>query len=85
MPFSVAVCPICTPALVVVLGMAASIGSMPWGACLLLAFAIGRAIPVALGAWSMAWLENVAKLAPLRRPFEVFGALLMILAGLYML
>jgi cytochrome c-type biogenesis protein len=85
MPFSVAVCPVCTPALVVVLGVAASVGSMLWGACLLLAFAAGRAIPVVLGAWSLAWLENASKLAPLRKPFETLGALLLILAGLYML
>ncbi|WP_137889194.1 cytochrome c biogenesis CcdA family protein [Pseudomonas sp. 2FE] len=85
MPFSVAVCPTCTPALVVVLGVAASVGSALWGACLLLAFAAGRAIPLALGAWSMAWLENTTKLAPLRKPFELLGALLLILAGLYLL
>ncbi|MBI3144682.1 MAG: hypothetical protein HYZ18_05320 [Pseudogulbenkiania sp.] len=30
-------------------------------------------------------LENASKLAPLRKPFETLDALLLILAGLYML
>lgn len=56
--FSVAVCPICTPALVILLGTVAGLGS-PWvGAVVLLSFAIGRVIPVALGAFAVGWLEN---------------------------
>lgn len=41
-PFSVAICPFCTPALIVLLGVAASIGSPLFGTTLLLAFALGR-------------------------------------------
>ena len=44
--FSVAVCPVCTPALVVLLGVATSSGSPLFGATLLLAFAAGRAVPI---------------------------------------
>jgi cytochrome c-type biogenesis protein len=40
--FSVAVCPFCTPALVILLGSAAAIASPIFGAGLLLAFAVGR-------------------------------------------
>ena len=55
--FSVAVCPACTPALVVLLGIAAGVGSPLFGVLLLLAFSIGRAVPIALGASAMGWIE----------------------------
>jgi len=48
--FAVAVCPFCTPALVVLLGIAAGIGSPLFGGTLLFAFAMGRAVPIILGA-----------------------------------
>lgn len=83
--FSVAVCPVCTPALVVLLGAAAGLSS-PWiGAALLLAFAVGRAIPVAIGAVSIGWLENLRGLDSYRRAFETLGGVVLILSGVYML
>jgi cytochrome c-type biogenesis protein len=83
--FSIAVCPICTPALVVLLGATVGLGS-PWvGAMLLLAFAAGRALPVAVGAMSIGWLENLQGLDSYRRAFETGGGLVLILSGLYML
>lgn len=83
--FSIAVCPFCTPALLVLLGATAGLGS-PWvGATLLLAFAVGRALPVALGAMSISWLENLRGLATYRRAFEIFGGVTLIASGLYML
>lgn len=84
-PFSIAVCPVCTPALLVLLGVAAGLGSPFMGAILLLAFALGRAIPIALGATAVGWLENLKRLAPYRRTFEVGGGLVLIAAGIYML
>ena len=84
-PFSIAICPVCTPALVVLLGVSAGLGSPLMGALLLLAFALGRAIPVALGASAIGWLENLKGLAPYRRTFEVLGGVTLIAAGLYML
>lgn len=84
-PFSIAVCPACTPALVVLLGVVAGLGS-PWiGVMLLLAFALGRAIPLALGAWSIGWLENLQGLTAYRRVFEIAGGLMLIASGLYFL
>jgi cytochrome c-type biogenesis protein len=56
--FSVAVCPVCTPALVILLGAAAGIASPLFGAALLLAFSLGRAISIALGACAVGWLET---------------------------
>ncbi|GAC1405626.1 MAG: hypothetical protein NVSMB6_00500 [Burkholderiaceae bacterium] len=84
-PFSIAVCPVCTPALVVLLGVSAGLGSPLIGTLLLLAFAIGRAIPVALGAFAVGWLENLKGLATYRHAFEIIGGLTLVGAGLYML
>ena len=84
-PFSVAICPFCTPALVILLGVATGIGSPLFGATLLLAFALGRSVPILLGAWAIGWLENLKSLEHSQRLFEIIGALLLILSGLYML
>ena len=45
------------PRLVVLLGIAAGVGSPLFGVLLLLAFSVGRAVPVALGASAMGWIE----------------------------
>lgn len=84
-PFAVAVCPVCTPTLVVLLGVTAGIGSVWLGVVLLLAFALGRAVPVAIGAFAVGWLENLKQFARYRRGFEIAGGLLMIAMGFYML
>jgi len=84
-PFAIAVCPVCTPALVVLLGVTAGIGSVLLGVVLLLAFALGRAVPIALGAFAVSWLENLKSLSRYRRGFEIAGGLTLIAMGLYML
>lgn len=84
-PFSVAICPVCTPALIVLLGVAAGVGSPLFGVLLLLAFAIGRAVPIILGAWAMGALESLAPLSRSQKLFEVLGGVTLILSGLYML
>ena len=83
--FSVAVCPVCTPALVVLLGAATALASPLFGAVLLLAFSVGRAIPIALGAWAVGWLENLSVLTKYQKGFEIAGAVTLIASGLYML
>ena len=83
--FSIAVCPACTPALIVLLGVAAASGSVAFGVVLLLAFALGRVVPVVLGAPAVAWLENAKPLGRYHRAFEIAGGVVLILAGLYML
>jgi cytochrome c-type biogenesis protein len=83
--FSVAVCPFCTPALVVLLGVAAGIGSPLFGATLLLAFAAGRAVPILIGATAVGWLESLSPLAKWHRAFELAGGAVLIASGLYML
>lgn len=84
-PFSVAICPFCTPALLILLGVVTGIGSPLFGATLLLAFALGRAVPIILGAWAVGWLEGLKPLRHSQKIFEIIGALLLILSGLYML
>lgn len=84
-PFSVAICPFCTPALVILLGVAAGVGSPVFGMTLLLAFALGRAIPILLGAVAVGWLEGMSGLREYHKLFEVIGGILLILAGLYLL
>ncbi|RTZ75136.1 MAG: cytochrome C biogenesis protein [Gammaproteobacteria bacterium] len=84
-PFSVAICPFCAPALLVVITASAAIGSVAYGAALLLAFALGRSIPILLGAWSMGWLESLGPLARHHRLFEVLGGIVLVLAGLYLM
>ena len=83
--FSVAICPFCTPALVILLGVAATMGSPLFGALLLVSFAIGRAIPILLGGWAVGALESLKFLSRHQRAFEVVGGVLLVLAGLYML
>jgi len=84
-PFSIAVCPFCTPALLVALTASAAIGSVGFGFGLLFAFALGRSIPVILGAWSMGWLESLKVLSRYQKGLEVIAGIVLILTGLYLL
>jgi len=84
-PFSVAICPFCAPALLVMLTASAAVGSVFFGATLLLAFAVGRSIPILLGAWSVGWLESLQVVSKHHRGFEMVGGIVLILTGLYML
>ncbi len=84
-PFSVAVCPFCTPALLVTLTASAAIGSASFGFALLFAFALGRSIPVILGAWSMGWIESLQIMSRYQKHFENIAGFILILTGLYFL
>jgi cytochrome c-type biogenesis protein len=84
-PFSVAVCPFCTPALMVALTASAAIGSVTFGFALLLAFALGRSVPIMLGAWSIGWLESLKLISHYQKIFEVLAGLVLIVMGLYLL
>ena len=84
-PFSVAICPFCTPALIILLGVAGTIGSPLYGMALLLAFALGRAVPILIGAVAIGWLESIRFLGRYQKAFEAIGGVVLILAGLYML
>lgn len=83
--FAVAVCPVCTPTLVILLGVAAGTGSIAFGVLLLFAFALGRAVPILLGGWAVGALEAMKPLARYQKAFEVTGGVILVITGLYML
>lgn len=56
-----------------------------FGFGLLLAFALGRSIPIMLGAWSMGWLESLNMLSRRQKGLEIIADVVLILTGLYML
>jgi len=85
MPFTVGICPVCSPGLWIGLGVSASIGSVTYGGLLMLAFALGRVIPLAVGAVSLGWLENLQALRRWRQGFEVLGGITLMAVGLYLL
>lgn len=55
------------------------------GAAALLAFALGRGVPILAGAWSMGWLESLRMAARHRRAFETLGGLVLVGTGIYLL
>lgn len=84
-PFAVAVCPGCTPALIVILGVVAGLASPLLGGAMLLAFALGRAVPIALGAAAIGSLEGRPSFVKYLHVFDKVGAVVLIAMGLYML
>ena len=66
-------------------GKLAAIGSPGWGALLLPAFALGRAVPIAVGAGAVGWLEQLRPLMRLQRAFDIVGGVALVSMGLYML
>lgn len=84
-PFSVAICPFCTPALLATLTAAAAIGSVPFSIALLGAFGLGRSVLIALGAAGMGWLESFQAYTRWQRTFEVIGGLALIASGVYLI
>ena len=84
-PFSVAICPFCAPALLVILTASAAIGSVSFGFALLMAFAAGRSIPIIIGAWSMGWLESLHILSRHQKTLEWIAGITLISTGLYLL
>lgn len=84
-PFSVAICPFCTPVLLVMLTAATAIGSLPFGVALLFAFAVGRSVPIILGAWGVGWLESLRILTRWQKAFEIVGGLTLIVTGIYLI
>jgi len=85
MGFTVGICPVCSPGLWIGLGASASIGSVVYGGLLMLAFAIGRVIPLAVGAVSIGWLENLQSVERFRRGFEISGGITLMAVGVYLL
>jgi cytochrome c-type biogenesis protein len=84
-PFTVAICPVCTPALLALLGVVGAVGSPVLGGLVLLAFALGRAVPLLLGASAIGWVEGLRAFSGLRRAFDVSAGIALVASGLYLL
>lgn len=84
-PFSVGICPACAPGLLIAISASAAIGSASYGALLLLMFAIGRSVPIIIGALSMGGLESLKPFLKWRRGIEIGGGLTLMVIGLYLL
>ncbi len=84
-PFAVAICPFCTPALLVALTSSAASGSVIYGFSLLLAFSLGRSIPILIGAWSMNWLESLQDLSRYQKTLEKVAGSVLIITGLFLI
>lgn len=84
-PFTVALCPNCAPALLTTIAASAGIGSATFGATLLLAFGLGRSVPILVGAWGFGWLESVMPMTRYHKMVEAAGGVTLILTGLYLL
>lgn len=83
-PFTLGICPACSPGLWVGLGASAVVGSVAYGAMLMLLFGIGRSIPILLGAASMGWLESLRPISYWRSRLEAAGGCILIAVGLYL-
>jgi cytochrome c-type biogenesis protein len=84
-PFTVALCPACTPALLATITASAAIGSIPFGVALLLAFGVGRSVPVLIGALGVSWLESLTPVARYHKLIEILGGITFIATGLYLI
>ncbi len=84
-PLTIGFCPACSPGLWVVLGVSAALASPVYGALLLFAFAVGRGIPLLVGAASLGLLENGRGLQTWHRGFEMVGGITLLGVGLFLL
>jgi cytochrome c-type biogenesis protein len=69
----------------VLLGVAAGSASAFIGALLLLAFALGRAIPIVFGTSLIGWAERFPALGRYQRWLDIGGGVLLVLGGHYLL
>jgi len=84
-PFAVVACPFCAPALLVSLTASAAIGSVPFGLALLLAFGVGRSVPILLFAMSIGWLKSLDRLQHVQKALAMIAGFALILTGFYLL
>ena len=83
LPFGLSSCPACTPLLLPVLGTAALAADPGLGATLLLAFGVGRGVPVVLAGGVTGVLKRLLGSWVLVERFERVGAVLFLLAAAY--
>lgn len=81
---AIAACPACTPLLLAVVLGAVAIGNPLGGALLLLAFGVGRAIPITALALSASWFRELRVLRPYIGWFERLGGVLLLVSAGYL-
>ena len=84
LPFSLAVCPFCVPALVTILPFAPATGKVWSSAGLLLAYSAGRGVPILAGAAGLGAVEQMRGMERFVPWIEKGGGVILVLAGLYM-
>ena len=84
LPFSLAVCPFCVPALVTILTVAAATGKGWYSAGLLLAYSAGRGVPILAAAAGLGAVEQMRGMERFVPWIEKGGGVILVLAGLYM-
>ena len=83
-PFSLAVCPFCVTALVTILTVAAATGKVWYSAGLLLAYSLGRGLPVLAASTGLGAVEQMRGMERFVPWIEKGGGVALVLAGLYM-
>lgn len=83
-PFSLAVCPFCVPALITILTVAAATGRVWYSAGLLLAYSTGRGVPVLAASAGLGALEHLRGMERFVPWVEKGGGALLVAAGGYM-
>ena len=68
-----------------VLNPFAAIGSAPFGFALLLAFGVGRSVPILLSAMSMSWLKSLNRLQHAQNALAMVAGVALTLTGFYLL
>ncbi len=84
LPFSLAVCPFCVPALVTILTVAAATGKVWYSAGLLLAYSLGRGLPVLAASTGLGAVEKMRGMERFVPWIEKGGGVALVLAGVYM-
>ena len=84
-PFTVIACPFCAPALLISLTGSAAIGSAPFGFALLLAFGVGRSVPILLSAMGIGWLKSLNRLQPAQNALAMVAGITLTLTGFYLI
>jgi len=84
-PFTVGVCPVCSPGLLIALSASAAVGSIPYGILLLLMFGVGRTLPVLIGAFSIGYLGSLKSFSRWQHYLEKLGGISLIVIGFYLL
>ena len=84
-PYSIAVCPFCTPLMMAIIVAIASIGSATYGMILMGSFALGRSIMMLIGVIAVDSIRTMNSWTRYPKVFQWIGGTAMIFVGLYLI